>query len=160
MVGSLGAEKELTCRVPEMSVCRREEEEAGLGRGRSHTQVQAQQSLCQHQGVTEEYRTLREFHVALAVMKAHVGESSPRSHPPATGKEKEKERNPINLIHRIPKERRRNPVNNYNNKKSAICFMCRVWCFNPSETHNPLRQTLFIISTWHHRNRGRERFGF
>ena len=115
MVGSLGAEKELTRRVPEMSVCRREEEEAGLGRGRSHTQVQAQQSLCQHQGVTEEYRTLREFHVALAVMKAHVGESSPRSHPPSTGKEKEKERNPINLIHRIPKgkekEKERNTIN-------------------------------------------------
>lgn len=34
------------------------------------------------------------------------------------------------------KERRRNPVNNYSNKKSPICLMCQVWYFNPFETHN------------------------
>lgn len=35
-------------------LCERQEE-VGLGRGRSQTIVQAQQSLCQHWGNTEEY---------------------------------------------------------------------------------------------------------
>lgn len=36
--------------LSQINLCRREKEEAGIGRGRSQTKVQAQQSFCRYQG--------------------------------------------------------------------------------------------------------------
>lgn len=70
--------------LSEISLCRREKEEAGIGRGRSQTKVLARQVSANTRGVMKEYMTLRAFHVASAAVQVQVGEILSRGHPPFT----------------------------------------------------------------------------
>lgn len=91
--------------LSEINLCRKEKEEAGIGRGRSQTKVIAQQNFCQYQGGSQKSIWPSKHSMWHRLLyRSKWGKLSPEvTHL---------------LLESFQKEKRRNPINNYSNKKS------------------------------------------